>query len=204
MQQLWKKTAMGIVYSLIIVMVGILLMGFSAAFSLASGIFGSASGFGLFGVLTILFLLAAIGGYVWFFINLVKFKGLQQTESDRSAISNVLVAYILMFAGTILTLIPIAGIFINLVCVIAANVLLIVAYGSFSRSQVMNQMGCNGASNLKVASIVALICGVLTIIPFLNILALLGSIAVIVLQFVGWTKISNGLNSDSYSPQDVY
>lgn len=195
MKQVWKSTAMGIVYSLIIMMVASILTAFTAAATAVTAIFGSSSAGG-FVVLTVIFLLAMVGGFVWFFLNLSKFITLQRSDSDRTAISNVRTAYILFIAGTLLGLIPVAGIFINLICQIVAYVLLIIAYGNFANSPFMNEEGRSGASLLKTAAIINVICSVLMIIPFINILAMIGSIVALVLLFLGWTKVSNGYKEE--------
>ena len=192
MRQVWKSTVMNIIYALIIYMVAGILTGVAALFTAGSALLGSSSGATGFLALTIVALLAMIGGFVWFFIGLSKFITLQRTEADRSAVSMVRTSYIVLIAGAILGLIPLIGWIITLLCGIAAYIMLIIAFGNFSKSEFMNENGRAGASLLKVFGIIMLVCTVLAIIPFVNILAILGEIAGIILLFLGWSRISNG------------
>ena len=192
MQQVWKQTVMGVIWALVLMMVGSILMSISAMVAVAGALFGSSGAAGGFGFLTIVCLLAMIGGFVWFFINLSKFITIQQTDADRSAISNVRTSYIIFIVGAILNFIPVVGWIVNLICALVANILLIIAFNNFSNSQFMNPTGRSGASLLKVQAIITLICAILMIIPVVNILAIIGEIVALVLLFVGWSKVSNG------------
>lgn len=192
MQQVWKQTVMGVIWALVLMMAGSILMSISAMVAVAGALFGSSGAAGGFGFLTIVCLLAMIGGFVWFFINLSKFITIQQTDADRSAISNVRTSYIIFIVGAILNFIPIIGWIVNLICALVANILLIIAFNNFSNSQFMNPTGRSGASLLKVQAIITLICAILMIIPVVNILAIIGEIVALVLLFVGWSKVSNG------------
>ena len=192
MQQVWKQTVMGVIWALVLMMAGSILMSISAMVAVAGALFGSSGAAGGFGFLTIVCLLAMIGGFVWFFINLSKFITIQQTDADRSAISNVRTSYIIFIVGAILNFIPVVGWIVNLICALVANILLIIAFNNFSNSQFMNPTGRSGASLLKVQAIITLICAILMIIPVVNILAIIGEIVALVLLFVGWSKVSNG------------
>ncbi|MCH5220460.1 MAG: hypothetical protein J1F20_07810 [Muribaculaceae bacterium] len=192
MQQVWKQTVMGVIWALVLMMAGSILMSISAMVAVAGALFGSSGAAGGFGFLTIVCLLAMIGGFVWFFINLSKFITIQQTDADRSAISNVRTSYIIFIVGAILNFIPVIGWIVNLICALVANILLIIAFNNFSNSQFMNPTGRSGASLLKVQAIITLICAILMIIPVVNILAIIGEIVALVLLFVGWSKVSNG------------
>lgn len=184
---------MGIVYALIIMMASTILSTIFAAIAVIGGIFGSSSA-GSFVALTVICVLALIGGFIWFFVNLTKFIDMQQNTEDRTAVSNIRTAYIIMIVGNLLMLIPIAGIFINLICAIVGYILLLIAYGNFSNSKFMNANGCAGASLLKTATIINIICSILMIIPFINILAMIGLIVALVLVFIGWTKVADGID----------
>ena len=194
MNQVWKKTVMGIIWSLVLMLAGTILAGIMSVLAVAGGLLGSGGAFGAFGVMAIIFVLAALGGYIWFFINLSQFIPQQKTPEDRSAISNVRTAYIISLVGTILGLIPVAGIFLALICGLISSILLIIAYGNFSNSQAMNGTGRSGASLLKTAAIISLVCSILSIIPILNILAIIGQIVALILIFMGWSKVSNGMD----------
>lgn len=197
MNQIWKSTVMGIVYALIVYIVASILISISSVAALISGLAGSAGAAGGFGAMTIIFLLLMIAGFVWFFVNLSKFIGLQKTDDDTKAITNVRTAYILIVIGAVLNLIPLIGWLLNLICQIVGYVLLIVAFGNFANSRALGQDGKTGANLLKVYAIISLICSVLAVIPFINILAYLGFIAAYVLLFIGWIKVSND------TPRDV-
>lgn len=195
MQLEWKKVVNTIVYSLIVYMAAGLLAGiFDSIASLhkLSGALGGSSN-GIWGVLAILMSIASIGGFVWFFVNVNKFIPLQKDASDAAAITGVRNAYIVSIAGIILAFIPAVGWIFSLICGLVSAIMLIMNYGKFSNSPVMNAVGKTGASNLKVAAILSLVGSILAIIPAVGwIFALICGIISIVFIFLGWTKVSNG------------
>lgn len=196
MNIVWKNTVMGIVWSLVLMMVASFLMVFTTLGSIFGAIFGSAGAFGSFAFFTVLFLLLMLGGFVWFFVNLSKFITLQRDERDRASVSNIRTAYIIFIVGALVTFIPVVGWIAGIICQLVAYIMLIMAFGSFSTSVVMNDNGRSGASLLKVYAILSLICSILMIIPIVNILALIGLIVGVVLLFIGWTRIAGGINPE--------
>lgn len=178
MQQLWKPTVMNIVYGLI----GGLVAG------LLAGVFLFVTP-----VLYYVFIVVGLAANVWVIINLNKFKGIQNNESDKSAINLVFIANILSLAGSFFGLIPVVGWILSLLLGIAAAITLLLGYSKFAKSTYMNATGLSGASLLKVSAIISLCAAVIAIIPVIGtIIALLAAIAVIILTFIGWTKVSNG------------
>lgn len=191
MRNLWKTTVMGIVYAMIVYIVASFLVTITTVLTVASGMVGSGTAAGSFLLLTVIFLIAMLAGFVWFFINLSKFITLQKTDDDAKSISNVRTAYILVVVGVLVSFIPLIGWIVNLVCQIVAYILLIIAFGNYSNSRVLGMGAKSGASLLKTYAILALICGILLVIPVINFLALIGLIVAWILMFMGWVKIAN-------------
>lgn len=201
MQQ-WKSTVMGVIYAIIIYAVA----GFIATvLSTLSSISSAANAFGGadmpdtgLGVASWIFLIIELGGFVWFFMNLSKFIGLQQNDADRNAVTMVRNAYIVQVAGVILAFLPAIGWLLALVCSLVSLIMLIIGFGNMAKSEFMNAVGKSGASLLKIGVIISLIGVVLALIPLIgDFLALICSLVYIVLLFMGWTKVSNGYPTEA-------
>ena len=194
MKQLWKQTVMGIIWGLVVMMACEIITSITAIITAAGALVGSGETAVGFGALTIIFFLGVIAGFVWFFINLSKFIPMQKNDTDRAAISNVRLAYIIFIVGAVLAFIPVAGWIICLICDIAAYIILLLGFNSYSTSKALNETGRQGANLLKIYAILVLICAILAIIPFVNIIAIIGEIVALVLLFMGWSKVSVGID----------
>ena len=182
MQQLWKNTVMGMVYALILFVAGSLLYDF----------FNLAFFLNLAWLIRLVFLLAAVGGVVWFFLCLSKFIDIQSSDEDKKAVTTMRTAYIIMAVGMILHIIPLIGWIFNLICAIVAYILLILAFGKYSTSTTLTDVAQAGVKMLKVYAIVGLVCAILLIIPIVDIVAWIGFIVAYVCLFLGWIKVSTG------------
>lgn len=197
MQQIWKNTAMGVVWSTLIWMVSSLLFALCSSVGIAGSFLFS--GAGVFLVLAVLFFLGILAGFIWFLVSLSKFSNLQQCAADTATMKNVLTAELILIGANIVSIIlsvmiftAFIGVIISFIANIAIYAWLLTLYGSYSRSEVVGQSARDGASLLKTGCILALVAAVLNVIPFMGFISVLCNIAYIVLFFIGWTKISNG------------
>lgn len=185
---------MGIIYAIIIFYVAPILAGlfdFIDTIGKVASAVGAKSNTGGAGALYWIFTIAGWAAFVWFFMNLTKFIGLQKSNEDAQNVTKIRNAYIIIFVAGILGLIPVVGWILALVAVVVGYVMLITGFGGLSKSKVLPDGAKNGASSLKICFILFIIAAVLGLIPFAGFIlkSILGLIAVVLL-FLGWSKIA--------------
>ncbi len=137
--------------------------------------------------------LTAILGIVLFFIGLSKLKnGLD--EVGQAAVKLLIIAAILTGIGFVLGLIPVIGGVIASIFVLAAFIIQLIGYLKLKGSDTIGDIGKNGVTLLLVAMILAVFGALLGIVPFLGgIVVSIVSFAGLLLLFLGWIKIQEGL-----------
>lgn len=192
MRELWKRTVLGIIFSLIVYIVASApVIGIDTFITVTSFYFGVELNVESYAVLAIVCVIAMLAGFAWFYLNLSKFINLQKTVDDIKCISKLRTAYILITVGILIGLIPLFGWIVNLVCQILAYVRIYIAFEKYSNSQVLGVGGKTGASLLKIYALLALISNVLLDLFFTSYLGMIGFIIAWVLLFMGWVKIAN-------------
>ena len=203
MEQQWYSTAKSILWAIVTQIVATFLMGVfiglaavSAAASILSGdsdvsMFALFTGGGM-GIVALLFALVALGAYVWYFLQLSKFITLQTNKPDADAIAMVRNSVIVGFVGLICSFIPVVGTIICGLLNIAAAVMVLLGFNSYSKSAVLPQVGKVGAGQLKVYAILAIVGAVLGIIPFISFLGGICNLVGLIFLIMGWNNVSKG------------
>ncbi len=193
MEQQWSSTAKTILWAIAIEVIAGFLASIFGALTVGAGMLQSSGGMGAFGVLTVLFVLVAIAAFVVYFLKLNKFITLQTNKPDADAIAMVRNSVVVNIAGMICAYIPVVGWIIALLLNIAAAVMLILGFNAFSKSTALPPMGLNGAGQLKVYAILALVSAIIVIIPVVGgIIGGICSLVGLVFLFLGWNNVSNG------------
>lgn len=193
MEQQWSSTAKAILWSIAAEIIAAFLAGIFGALTTGAALMGSAGGTGAFGVLAIICVLAELAAFIIYFLKLNKFITLQTNKPDADAIAMVRNSVIVSVAAIICGYIPAIGWVIALLLGIAAAVMMIIGFNSFSKSTALPAMGLNGASQLKIYAILALVASIIVIIPVVGvILGGICSLVGLVFLFLGWNNVSKG------------
>lgn len=203
MEQQWYSTAKSILWAIVTQIVAAFLMGLFAGLAAVGAAAAIMSGDsdvsmlaiftgGGMGILALIFALVALGAYVWYFLKISKFVTLQTNKPDADAIAMVRNAVIVSFAGMICSFIPVVGWVISGLLNIAAAVMILLGFNSYSKSAVLPQVGKVGAGQLKVYAILAIVGSVLGIIPFISFLGGLCNLVGLIFLIMGWNNVSKG------------
>ena len=203
MEQQWYSTAKSILWAIVTQIVAGFFMGLFGALAIAGAVTsfassGDVSAFAMFtgggmGILALIFALVDLGAFVWYFLQISKFVTLQTNKPDADAIAMVRNAVIVSFVGLICGFIPLVGGVIAALLNIAAAVMILLGFNSFSKSAVLPQVGKVGAGQLKVYAILAIVGAVLALIPLVGtVLGGLCSLVGLVFLIMGWNNVSKG------------
>lgn len=193
MEQQWSSTAKAILWAIAAEIIAAFLATIFSALTTGAALMGNAEGTGTFGVLAIIFVLAELAAFIIYFLKLNKFITLQTNKPDADAISMVRNSVIVSVAAIICGCIPVIGWVIALLLGIAAAVMMIIGFNSFSKSTALPAMGLNGASQLKIYAILVLVASIIIIIPAVGaILSGICSLIGLVFLFLGWSNVSKG------------
>lgn len=160
-----------------------------AAVSSAASMFtGSASGGGM-GVISILLSLAIIAGYALFFLGLNHFRTVVNTN-DAPAVQKLYVATILSIVAYVLGCIPLMGLIVKIVSLVAF-IMMLLGFSALKKSATFPADARNGASKLFIAMILSVVGIILGWIPLIGgIFAAIFNIIGFVLTILGWKKIA--------------
>lgn len=192
MQNLWSSTVKQIIYANILQLVCGVLAGFYSLVAVASFVADSASGVASGGLMSLIFDFGAIGGFIWYFVKVIKFSQIQGDDQDTAAIDKLKIAILISLVAAVLALIPGLGWLFDLIGGIASAIMALLAFSDYSRSKTLPKKGVEGAGYLKIYAIIALVGVALSIIPVIGtILSLICSIVAIIFMFMGWSKVAS-------------
>lgn len=193
MEQQWSSTTKSILWAIVIEMIAAIFAVIFGLLTVGSAAVNSSTGAGVFGILTALCGIAILAAFVIYFLKLCKFVTLQTNKPDADAISMVRNSVIVSIVAAICNFIPVVGGVICALLGIAASVMLILGFNSFSKSPVLPQIGLTGAGQLKVYAILALVGAVISLIPFVGpIINIICSIVGLIFLIMGWNNVSKG------------
>jgi hypothetical protein len=130
-------------------------------------------------------------GFIIFIIGLNGFKK-ELDDTGQSAIGLIFIAAIIGGAGALLGLIPLIGI-IGGLAALAAFIIQLIGYIKLKGSTAIGSEGAKGANLLFISMIIALVGGIIKIIPGLGgIIAPLFFLAVLLMIFYGWFGVQKG------------
>ena len=95
MQNLWSSTVKQIIYANILQLACGVLAGFYSLVAVASFAAGSASGVASGGLMSLIFDFGAIGGFIWYFVKVIKFSQIQGDDQDTAAIDKLKIAILI-------------------------------------------------------------------------------------------------------------
>lgn len=212
MKEEWRKAVMCIFNAQLFLLIVSVVIFLAVGWSTATAIFGKLS-LSIAGLVVVLLAsLAGLGLLIWFFVCLNSFKNLQYDASDRNAVSSVFYGYlisavsgfVLQFVnvavcqGQFLFLPVIAGI-VGIICLI----LIMLGFGNLKDSHRLNPTGRSAVTLLWIATICTLVmtglCFFLFFLPAFLFVVLLLSIAIIVLNLIGWYRLADGIDDEPYN-----
>lgn len=140
---------------------------------------------GLFGAMI------GIAALVILLVSLSRFAEVQGNDKDKSQILLLRNAYIVGVAGGVVgSLIggdP--GLIVMGLAQLATIIMMIVAFNSYSKSEVLNELALKGARQLRIASILVLVSVALFFVPGLILIL---PIIAFVFMLLGWFNVRDG------------
>ncbi len=140
--------------------------------------------------------LIVLTGFVIFLLGLGNLKNLLD-ENGKNAVGLLYVAAIVGAVGALIGLIPVVGIVATL-AFIAAFIIQLIGYVKLKSSETIKEIGQKGANLLLISMIIALIGGIISIIPAIGgAVATIFSLVVLILVISGWRNIQKGIIGDN-------
>lgn len=145
------------------------------------------------GVITILVGIVGLIGYILYFIGVNKFKN-AVNEVDFPAAQKLYVGVLLGLIGAIVTIIPFIG-FLGGICGLVGFIFMLIGLNALRKSETFPQLARVGANMLFIIMILGIVVGILNFIPAMamKIISLICTIAVVVVQILGWKKIKDAV-----------
>lgn len=138
--------------------------------------------------------IAALIGLVFYFIGLGKLKKSLDSEGEKGA-SRLKIAIILSIIATVLDWIPLTGIIVGILLIIAF-IFEFLGYGNMQQSASIGTEGQEGAGKLRISMIILLISAVVGLFPLTDILVKIASFISLYFVFKGWSMIFSSLGDE--------
>ena len=189
---LWKSSVQKAFYGFIAFTVGGFLSGIASAVDRASSVASFMDGELSLGpsLFSIIASLVVIAGYVYYFLGINGMKKSLAGTPDFPAANNLYLGVLLGLIGSVVALIPFIG-FLGTLSSFVGFIVMMMAYDTMIVSMTLPALAVSGSSKLFVSMLLALIGGVLGLIPIAGgILEAIMSIIVLIFGFMGWSAIS--------------
>jgi len=193
-KELWVKSAKQVFLGQLIMLCEGVLGLISGIITLVSGaaslLSGDATGLGFAVVFAFIVSLVAVAGYVFVFLGIMGLKKATEDPAIAKGVGLLWIAAILALCGAVIALIPVIGSILGGLLAFAAFILNIVAYNNLKNCaplEAISPAAAKGFGGLFVASIIALVGGILAWVPILGaIISLVAAILVV----INWKKIA--------------
>jgi hypothetical protein len=135
----------------------------------------------------------AIIGLIIMLMGLNKFKTALDANG-QSGVKLLVVAIILSLVGVVFGMIPLLGLVVASVFVLAAFVVELIGFLKLKSSESIGERGKSGVSLLLTAMILGILSGIFGLLPFAGkVFVSIFSIISILLIFYGWLRIQEGV-----------
>ena len=201
---LWKSSVQKAFYGFIAFTVGGFLSGIASAVDRASSMASFMDGELSLGpsAFSIIASLIVIAGYVYYFIGINGMKKSLTGTPDFLAANNLYLGVLLGLIGSVVALIPFIG-FLGTLCSFVGFIFMMIAFNKMKVSTTLPASAVSGSSKLFVSMLLALIGGVLGLIPIAGgILEAIMSIIVLIFGFMGWSAIAKSELQESNPAQE--